>query len=225
MKTTGAYLALLATVGSCVYFFVSIKMYHASLVRLDSLTKILNNPNARVATKEQGKEVMKKLQSTKAPATTETADLEATKAEKIQSTLEKVQALLEAAKDKQAVELTPVVKEPSAPTAGFYKPPVLQAAHTPAPTANYQLDYNYSTPLLANPMPQPVMTQPTFAPAPSMIQAPIGQQPLPYPAIEAPPMQQARPQVSLDSLSKNQLVKLLLSQMNRNNVTGDIEMQ
>jgi hypothetical protein len=38
-------------------------------------------------------------------------------------------------------------------------------------------------------------------------------------------MQQARPQVSLDSLSKNQLVKLLLSQMNRNNVTGDIEMQ
>lgn len=104
-------------------------MYHASLVRLDSLTKILNNPNARVATKEQGKEVMKKLQSTKTP---ETADLELNKAEKIQSTLEKVQALLEAAKDKQAVEMAPVIKEP---TAGFYKPPVLQAAH--APTTNY----------------------------------------------------------------------------------------
>lgn len=77
IKATGAFLGLIGTVGFCIYFFVNLKTYHASLEKLEALTNIINNPNARVATKEQGHEVMKKLQASKTPQTTQAvADLE-----------------------------------------------------------------------------------------------------------------------------------------------------
>lgn len=52
IKATGAFLGLIGTVGFCIYFFVNLKTYHASLEKLEALTNIINNPNARVATKE-----------------------------------------------------------------------------------------------------------------------------------------------------------------------------
>ena len=77
LKSTGAFLGLISTIGFCIYFFVNLKTYHASLEKLEALTNIINNPNARVATKEQGHEVMKKLQASKTPQTTQAvADLE-----------------------------------------------------------------------------------------------------------------------------------------------------
>lgn len=82
VKATGAFLGLIGTVGLCIYFFVNLKTYHASLEKLEALTAIINNPNARVATKEQGKEVMKKLQASKAPETS-SANVDLEKADQI----------------------------------------------------------------------------------------------------------------------------------------------
>lgn len=66
----------MGTIGFCIYFFVNMKVYHAHLEKLDNLTALLNNPNARVATAEQGKEVMKKLKAAKSPQVAENPDLE-----------------------------------------------------------------------------------------------------------------------------------------------------
>jgi len=66
----------MTTVAFCIYFFVNLKVYHGSVEKLDSLTSLLNNPNARVATAEQGKEVMRKLKSSNKPGFSENADLE-----------------------------------------------------------------------------------------------------------------------------------------------------
>lgn len=86
VETTSAFVGLIATVGFCIYFFVNLKTYHASVEKLEALTNIINNPNARVATKEQGKEVVKKLQAAKQPQVAAEADLE--KAAPVQSQLE-----------------------------------------------------------------------------------------------------------------------------------------
>ena len=40
--------------GLCIAFFVTFKTYHVSLSKLDKLTELFNNPNARVASGEQG---------------------------------------------------------------------------------------------------------------------------------------------------------------------------
>jgi hypothetical protein len=90
IKATSAIMGLFATIAMCMYFFINMKCYHASLEKLDALTALLNNPNARVANAEQGKQVMKKLRATREPQAqpqyTENADLE--KANQIQSTLD-----------------------------------------------------------------------------------------------------------------------------------------
>ena len=39
-------------------FFVTFKTYHTALVKTDTLKELLSNPNARVATREQGAQIM-----------------------------------------------------------------------------------------------------------------------------------------------------------------------
>jgi preprotein translocase subunit Sss1 len=59
LKVVGAFVGLIGTVGACIYFFVSLKVYHGSLEKLDALNNLLANPNARVATADQGKQIMR----------------------------------------------------------------------------------------------------------------------------------------------------------------------
>jgi len=39
-------------------YFVTFKTYHTALAKMDTLKELLANPNARVATKEQGARIM-----------------------------------------------------------------------------------------------------------------------------------------------------------------------
>lgn len=215
LKRTGAFLGLLATVGMCVYFYVNLKTYHASLEKLDALTSLLNNPNARVATKEQGKEVMRKLKSAhtqQAAPVSSSPDL--SQANQIQSTLDKVQELLKQVQQKEAA-----AEQIAAPQAGFYKPPKL----VPAENNNYQLadpaaNLVVSEPLLpaAQYIAQPALS--IKAPVPYVIQAP---QTVPQ-GLAINPQPAAQAESKFDSLSKADLIKLLLAQLAKET---DIERQ
>lgn len=39
-------------------YFVTFKTYHTALAKMDTLKELLSNPNARVATREQGTKIM-----------------------------------------------------------------------------------------------------------------------------------------------------------------------
>lgn len=39
-------------------YFVTFKTYHTALAKMDTLKDLLSNPNARVATREQGTKIM-----------------------------------------------------------------------------------------------------------------------------------------------------------------------
>ena len=45
-------------------YFVTFKTYHSSLDKLDTLKELLANPNARVATREQGTKIMEAVNLT-----------------------------------------------------------------------------------------------------------------------------------------------------------------
>jgi hypothetical protein len=66
LRHTGAFVGFILCGGFCIAFFVCFKTYHASLEKLDKLTALFNNPNARVAAGSQGKKIMKKLAGPKA---------------------------------------------------------------------------------------------------------------------------------------------------------------
>jgi len=61
LRTTGAFLAFIATGAACIAFYVNFRAYHLALEKLDSLTVLFHNPNARVASGDQGKRILKKL--------------------------------------------------------------------------------------------------------------------------------------------------------------------
>lgn len=50
---------LIATVS--LSFFVTMKSYHAALEKQEQLTELCNNPNARVTSGQEGKELLEKL--------------------------------------------------------------------------------------------------------------------------------------------------------------------
>lgn len=68
LKSTGAFVAFIATLGTVIAFYITMKTYHAQLEKQDQLTALLNNPNARVAHGKKGKKVVKKLMAKKAEA-------------------------------------------------------------------------------------------------------------------------------------------------------------
>ena len=191
-----------------VAYFVSFKNYHASLEKLQHLSDMFKNPNARVASGKKGKKLMKKLAEIEA-SDSESSDEEEVKPVKkskklkaskkpmteMELTLEKVQALIEA--KKQLSTVAPQVEN-------LYVPPQVMA---PAPQAHYKLSTDFPI-ISAQPqafIPQTVVDLPTSSTYPQlhMIRAPA-------------PVVQAAPQVAtsaLDNLSKADLVKLLLAQL------------
>lgn len=61
LRSTGRFVAFIVTGSLCIAFFIHFRTYHASLEKLDQLTALFNNPNARVASGDQGKRILKKL--------------------------------------------------------------------------------------------------------------------------------------------------------------------
>ena len=58
MESTCAFLLFIVTGSLSMAYFVTLKTYHTSLNKMDSLKELLSNPNARVATREQGARIM-----------------------------------------------------------------------------------------------------------------------------------------------------------------------
>jgi hypothetical protein len=55
----------IATSGISIAYYVTFKTYHTSLAKMESLKKLLTNPNARVAAGAQGKSILKRLNADK----------------------------------------------------------------------------------------------------------------------------------------------------------------
>jgi len=60
-KAVAGFIGFMVTVTLCISFYVNFSAYHASLEKLDKLTTLFHNPNARVASGEQGKRILKKI--------------------------------------------------------------------------------------------------------------------------------------------------------------------
>jgi len=103
---TGVFVTFIATLALCIAYYVTFKTYHANLEKLDSLTALFNNPNARVAAGNDGKRIMKKLGITKEK------EVEAPK--KVEDTVEQITALLQA-RLAQSVPAQPQVAAYQAP--------------------------------------------------------------------------------------------------------------
>lgn len=92
-RTSAAIIGFLITFTLCIAFYVSFRNYHAALEKLDKLTTLFHNPNARVASGEQGKRIMKKI-----GITTE-KEIKQDKKSQLEDTLAKVPELLKAIRD------------------------------------------------------------------------------------------------------------------------------
>jgi len=84
------------TLAMSVTFYVTLKTYHAHLVKRDQLIALMKNPNARVAVGQKGKDVVKKI-------------AEKTKAIKAEAKPKKaavndLEALIESAKAKKVLD-------------------------------------------------------------------------------------------------------------------------
>jgi len=58
VESTCAFLLFILTGSLSMAYFVTFKTYHTSLDKMESLKELLSNPNARVATREQGARIM-----------------------------------------------------------------------------------------------------------------------------------------------------------------------
>ena len=92
LRTTGAFVAFIATGALCIAFYVNFRAYHLALEKLDSLTTLFHNPNARVASGDQGKRILKKL------GVSNEAEQQQEKQTQLNDTLQTVTQLLQAAK-------------------------------------------------------------------------------------------------------------------------------
>ena len=54
---------MMITGGICIAYYVTFKTYHSALVKLDTMTALLSNDKARVASGTQGKEIMAKVKA------------------------------------------------------------------------------------------------------------------------------------------------------------------
>ena len=51
------------TTGLSIAYYVTFKTYHAAVSKMDSLKKLLENPNARVAHGSTGKSILNRLKA------------------------------------------------------------------------------------------------------------------------------------------------------------------
>lgn len=79
----------------CMAYFIVFKAYHSSLVKMNSLQQIFNNPNARVAQGEQGKRVLKKLGVSQEPKKAAKKTKKATQVDQLESVKEMLAAKLQ----------------------------------------------------------------------------------------------------------------------------------
>lgn len=195
LKETGAFVAFISTLAVCIWFFVTLKTYHAHLEKADQLDAILKNPNARVAAGKKGKKVVKKLQA-------KNTEL---KAEKVAASDENsIEALIVAAKAKKNNQAVTQALLSNYQAPQLIERPHLQAAQ---PSYNYSLIEPVAAPVRQQPVQQQQYWYPNFE-----VSAPI---PVPQPVMQrtAVRVEPAKEQLNLSAIPKQQLIKALLAQL------------
>lgn len=147
LLNTQKFVAFIAGLALCVYFFVTFKTYHAHLEKSDSLNTLLKNPNARVACGEKGKKVMRKMQK-------ESHKIKAIAKPDAAADPESLETLISAASAKKAQQ---AIDEKSELLLSGYQAPKI-TVEAPAPTQyTYQLVEPVAQPktVVAAPVPQP----------------------------------------------------------------------
>lgn len=227
LRTTGAFVAFIAAVAACIAFYVMFRTYHLALEKLDSLTALFHNPNARVASGDQGKRILKKL------GVTSEEDQEQDKQAQLTDALEKVSLLLQAAKGgntlvQPASNYSPpaiIQQTPASNTVSSYQlpsapqlvQPLLSAPHHPYVHPG---QFQVTAPVL--PVPQMVTHAPQYH-YPTIQESRVAiSKPEPIAEPAPVPRQQVAAKSSLESISKPQLISLLLQQLARE---GDLERQ
>ena len=140
-----------------MWFYVTLKTYHAHLEKQDQLTALLNNPNARVASGKKGKTVLKKLQAKKLQLAAEAAPKRADDTNSIDLLLAAAKAKVQANKVQAQAE------------------PLLSAYQPPQPQYNYAL-IEPEQPKLLVPQQQPQYWYPQVSaplPVPQMVSQPV----------------------------------------------------
>lgn len=191
-KDVTEYFTLVLVVSVAVGYYVTFKSYHSAVQKQEQLSKLLVNENARVASGDQGAELMAKIN-----------ELHATKAVKevkasdpLTEQLAQVEALINAKKlsASKKTEVKPVVEQAQELSSiAAYAPPVPMA-----PTA-YKIDLEQAIPQVQ----QPTVYAPfVSAPYPTLISAPT-------PTVIAPPLvQQPTPR-------REDVIKMLLTELSR----------
>jgi len=64
-KEVSAFLLFILTTGISIAYYVTFKTYHTAVAKMDSLKKLLKNPNARVAAGSKGKEILNRINAEK----------------------------------------------------------------------------------------------------------------------------------------------------------------
>lgn len=64
-KEVSAFLLFILTTGISIAYYVTFKTYHTAVAKMDSLKKLLKNPNARVAAGNKGKEILNRIKAEK----------------------------------------------------------------------------------------------------------------------------------------------------------------
>jgi len=227
LRTTGAFLAFIATGAACIAFYVNFRTYHLALEKLDSLTALFHNPNARVASGDQGKRILKKL------GVSNEDDQPEERQTRLNDTLQQVAALLQASKGgsaplQAASSYAPpafVQQAPASHAVSSYQLPGAPHLAQPllsAPHHAYALPGSFQVSAPVFPVPQMVTSAPQYHYPPiEQIKVAISN---PEPIAEPAPVprQQATARPSLDTVSKADLISLLLTQLARE---GDLERQ
>lgn len=60
-KEVTAFLMFILTTGISIAYYVTFKTYHTAVAKMESLKKLLSNPNARVAAGKKGKDILKRV--------------------------------------------------------------------------------------------------------------------------------------------------------------------
>lgn len=123
-KEVSAYLLFVLTTGISIAYYVSFKTYSTHLNKLDSLKKMLKNPNARVAAGKTGKSIMQRI---KAEQTTTEAPKKIHASKNANATVSMLKELIEARKvqkQTKAVEYSAPLLEVEEPVQRFEAPKV-----------------------------------------------------------------------------------------------------
>lgn len=103
------------TTGLSIAYYVTFKTYHSAVAKMDSLKKLLENPNARVAHGDTGKSILNRLKASQKKEEAPKALAKTTKANETVDLL------------KQLIEARQTEKQYSAPLLTREEAPVLKA--------------------------------------------------------------------------------------------------